>query len=647
MNRQLFLLGLNIFGVISLSSFLAKDGNNLGWKIFRITSLISGTTAGIVLLREYRTPTKLEREKKQIDEQKTQLEIERERLLKELEEQRTQDILLNQQTEQRLQEILDSQQKSFIEQYESMQLNYQQAIAQYQYQLQLAQSPKMPTGIRRVDYLSRCVLEVLTEFGALCDYEDAHLTPQSFILWLSPREGIKVADCKKALENLPARLKGLYGTPDVIAADGYIEVTLPLSSDEEKLIAKRERDEKGIKPEPLNWFDRVIMETHHYFVSGKTGSGKSVLVNNIACRALTVLMEQDNGKTPEIIIIDPKFGQSSAWEFHGKKIIPQYQNYRPDIIHKTFKGNCPEGILEMGKITRQRLDEGAAAARDEIVLEKPNSVLFIADEAADLFSQPAAFWEQIYEECELDLPCDCESGKDLITLMIASLKTTLRLGRSEKVKSMIIGQSDLVSTYELNKPDLLNCTMFFLGQNVARGIEFVATDRQNKKELREQLAMYQEKAETDPRYRYYCLVSTHFCKPFLALMPPENFYSQPSLLGEVMVREQVRVSKPTTVNQGFHQPSPVFGEGNYPDLSDLGCTATEAENLAYNIRQGKNQTDSILAVFGCKKGGGKNTKYKNYAEAYKRIKDYLNAPKTQVINDIEFLAYQNFIADNG
>lgn len=639
--RTAFLVGLNLAGIISVSTIFVKEPYAPPIRIARVCFLAAGAIAGGVLLNEYRTPSKIEKQAKAVDQAKEDLETERARLHDEIAKARQSDIEVNQELQAEMQRFLEEQKRSFEEQYNNLQEISQQEINQLYRQLEIANLPKIPVGIKPVHIITRQVMEVMQEYGAYCDFEDAQLSSHGFLLWLSPRQGITLDKCKKSLENLPMRLKGLYGVPQLTAADGCIEISMPIESERQRtIIADESKGQKGIKPEPADWFSRVIIETHHYFISGKTGSGKSVLMNNIACFALKTLKEL-SGKSPEIVIIDPKFGQSSAWEFHGKRIIPQYQNYNPSIVHKTFKGNAIEGVLEMGKLTRKRLEEGAAAARDNIVLEEENSVFFLIDEAADLFSLPDSYLEQVYLENELDLPDDHDSGKALGTAMKASLKTTLRLGRSEKVKSMIVGQSDLVSSYDLNKPDLLNCTMFFLGQNALRGIDIVATDRQNKKELREQLSLYQERAETDDRYKYYCLVSTHFCKPFIALMPPENHFSDLNFWGsEGFTERSQRVQEAVEPLSSRSEPT----KGSYSELKNLDLTDKDLKGLEYCILQGRNQDDSILQVLGVRKGGSK--RYANGKTAYKHIKSVLQGEKTELTDPLEAMVLANFESDN-
>lgn len=618
----------------------------------------------------------LERQKFDLEYQRSCDELKyREKEIHEvLNKEREEAIKFQQQLESQLQAAADVQTQQYNQALESLQLRYEEQIRNLTDQLAVAKAPKLPRGIRHIDEVARQVISVLYEYGCPVDFEEGDSVPGREHIWVCLRPEIDESTFKKAVKQLPHRLRGVYGEPELVFSDGYCEIILNVDKESQKSIPGVDgvgKDKNEIVPPPPNWFEKAIKESFHYFVSGSTGSGKSVLIDNLGALALQILQEKPEEEV-EIIIIDPKFGSESDWQINGKEILPQYQNYNPAIQHDSFWGAAQEGIIKMGLAARERLELGAQAKRNKQKAPIKNPQLWIFDEAADLMSRTAAEWEFVYDEAGIEeLPGGCTSGEDLKRLLASSTKSALRLGRSEKVKVVIIGQSDLVSTYQLNKPDLLNCTQFFLRNNAIRGVNEVASTPEEKKFLRKQIALYQQRAMQDSKYKYFALVKLPTEPAFVAILPPPHSYSHGSIFPvQNMVQTMVQNPALSSVLEGAkgatpHQSAPDIydlvqqakagllngsgvsaptevqssaptgsaensKENSLPKIGAEGApdiTQQEYQALIYYLQNGMNQQTTIEKIWGLKKGG--NALYKGRAFQYNQVKELIEKHKRQ------------------
>jgi len=485
-HRKAFLAGMFLCGNLSFFSITYQD---LPFKILRLSLTTVGAIAGGILLKEHRTPDRFEIEVLTFEQQKEQeiqaIAQQREELYKEQD-------LLNQQLQNWADElVLTTEQEK-----QDQQQLYEGTIVQLQSRISELEGIKRPRGTSRIEWVANQIIDVLLEYEVFADYHDSHAIPGNDIIWVNPRQGVKVRKLKELAEEIQLRLKAI-ALPELTVQEGSICISLPTDKAKtESLAAAGTKKKKGIIDPPPTWFQDMVLnpEVNHLFVNGDTGSGKSTLIDNFICYA-----KQELGKSVDIIICDPKF-PDSEWVVDGEEILPQYKGYERLIDEDGEEyPSALDGVLDMFQDVRLRLE---IAAKDKLAGRgvKPRQPrIYVVDEAEDLV---ASF------------------GKDASE----SIQSVLRVGRSTKVKAIIIGQNPGCKAYGLEKANLRNCAQIYLRENALSGIDQVAPTTEIKKQLREQVALRQAAAEGDRSKRFYGLVKYPGQPPFIALMPePQKF----------------------------------------------------------------------------------------------------------------------------
>lgn len=478
--RRGFFIALFVVGLFSLLTIKYQD---LAFKILRLSLVASGAIAGSVLLYEHRPKS----EEEQNNYESSQLAIVEEERLRLIQEQEILD--------QRLQKWADEQQAQWEQQYNDQAAMYEGIISQQHQKIAQLEGIKRPKGNSRIEWVADQIIDVLLEYEIYCDYKDSHAIPGCDLIWVVPRQGVRVRKLKDIAEEIQLRIPGIEVPPEISVSDGAIQISC--SADKAKV--DRKAVEKGNKlVEPADdWFKRMVTQpdVNHLFCNGDTGSGKSTLIDNFIC-----LAKQELGNSVEIIIIDPKF-PDSTWVIDGEEIIPEYKGYEP--ITDEYGEEHPsalDGLRAMYDDVRQRLENAAQAKLSG--REKPNRIprIYVIDEAEDLI---ATFGDDAAEP----------------------IRSVLRVGRSTKVKAVIIGQNPGCKAYKMEKANLRNCGQLYLRENALAGIDQVAPTAALKKQLRDQIALRQTEGEKDRSKRFYSLIKYPGMPAFTALCPPPAAYS--------------------------------------------------------------------------------------------------------------------------
>lgn len=263
------------------------------------------------------------------------------------------------------------------------------------------------------------------------------------------------------------------------------------------------------EPEDKNWFSNVVLDSKsvHYMVHGPTGSGKSVLIDNIMCVAGDELATK-TGRKVEIFIVDPKF-PDSTWTYKGKRFKPQYKRWEQSI----------EGVLAMQAEVNDRLDIAAEAA-ESIPLElyeDPNYILPLPERNIQIWAidEAAALHSLYKDQCSM------------------AYKSVQWVGRSTLVISILIGQNPNPSNYGLQIPDLMNCTRFYIGITALEALDrFIKPPREIKAKLKGQIyarlrTVKSKKLQgiAEPPEQFFALVVKSNEPPFVAQLPPPGAYA--------------------------------------------------------------------------------------------------------------------------
>jgi hypothetical protein len=476
--RLTILLGFFLAGIVSLTTVQ----NQSAWlKVLRMAMVGSGAIAGSALLWEYRP----KEEEEAITMQATLIDEERQQLLSESEE-----------LEKRLQQWADEQAASWEKQYQDQAEVYEQAIAQLRGRIAELDGIKRPRGNSRIEWVANQIIDVLLEYEIPADYHDSHAIPGNDMVWVSPRDGVRIRKLKELAEEIQLRLKAA-SPPEIAVMDGQVQISIATDKSKTEVLTAT-RKKKGIVEPPATWFEEMVLspDVNHLFVNGDTGSGKSTLIDNFICYA-----KKELGSQVDIVICDPKF-PDSTWTVDGEEIIPRYKGYDRlvDEFGKEHE-SALDGLRAMHDDVRKRL---STAAQDKLAGREPvprKPRIYVVDEAEDLVGE-------------------------FKTEASDSIKSVLRVGRSTKVKAVIIGQNSGCKAYGMEKANLRNATQIYLRSNALPGVDQVASTAEEKKYLREQIALRQAAAESDRSKRYYGLVKYPGQPAFVALMPPPQSFNQ-------------------------------------------------------------------------------------------------------------------------
>jgi energy-coupling factor transporter ATP-binding protein EcfA2 len=471
--RKAFLAGLFLCGNLS---FFTIANQSLPLKILRLSLITAGSIAGGILLKEHRTPSRLENEILTFEQQKEQeiraIAQQREELYRE-----------NELLDQQLQNWANEQAQSWQEQYQDQQQLYEGTIVELQSRISQLEGIKRPKGTSRVQWVANQILDVFLEYEVLCDYKDCLAVPGEDRFWFEPRYGVKTKQLKDIAEEIRVRVPGIEATPEIAVVEGAVEVVCRVHAT--RVAKQKEADRTKLITEPdYDWFKMAIQKSNHYFVNGDTGAGKSTLVNNICCLALEEL-----GEGTEVIIIDPKY-PDTPWMIAGKEFEPQY----------TGQDEALQGLQDMEQEVLDRLESAREAKKNKRKPPKRTPILYVIDEGENLI---ATFGKQASEP----------------------ILATTRVGRSTGVKVVLLGQSPMCSDYGMKKANLNNSTRIYMRENAMKGADDTCTTTSQKKAILSQIEARQEASVEDSNKQFYGLIKFPGKPAFLAQFPKPNQYA--------------------------------------------------------------------------------------------------------------------------
>ncbi len=491
MNRRLIYL-LGIVSCLTLLSYSWRDKYRFPAFFIRC----GGVVAGIVFLIET-SPKKWKTEQQAnaiiLTKEKDYLSQEREAIATEWENLENKINF----AEQRFQEQLQNIQKEFD-------LAWQQKQEEYDFELGLLQKEnsqliskiielnaiKYPKGTSRVEWVAAQVIDVFIEYDIAVDYKDSHALPGMDLIWVVPRQEVRVKKVKEVVEEIQLRL-GLSTLPAMEIEAGCIRIDLSIAS--EKTKASNSKKIKIIEPN-IGWFKEACSNTIHAFVNGDTGAGKSTLIANFVGAIKSIM-----GADVEVVIIDPKFPHSQ-WILDGEEIQPQFIGF--DNLTDDMGNSYPsaiDGLRQLDADVRSRLSNDAREKLSGREVKPHRKRIYIVDEFEELCA---------------------EFGEEAA----APIRSAWRLARSSNISVIAIGQNPGCKAYRLEKANLRNAACFYLRENALKGIDEIVPTASAKSLLREQVLARQLAADTNPNARFYGLIKYPGKSAFIANMPTPGEY---------------------------------------------------------------------------------------------------------------------------
>lgn len=484
--RVAFYAGIFLLGLLSLFSVRYQ---NIWLKILRPPLVLGGAIAGVKLLYDYRPIDRdLEQEERQKQLQQEAVELENQKQLMQAE----QAALV-----ERLQQMSNEQVQSFQKQYDDQREFYEGQIQLLQAKIADLNALELFTAKHAyAGWLGNQVINTLLEYEIACDAEDCHTLPNGdTLIWVKPRQGVRVRKLKELAEEIQLRL-GLEDAPDLSIDDDSICINLKPSTQRK---TKKEGKEKEAVQQPNKWFPESVHISNHYLIAGDTGSGKSELVNNIVCIA-----KQELGDDVRIIIIDPKFPETE-WIIDGVEVLPQYKGYQSIEVDGTYYPSAYDGIYAMADDMYQRLEDATKAKLRSQAIPKRIPTLYIVDEVPDLIANAG------------------DAKADVVNAILS----VVRVGRSSKVKCLLLGQDPGCLAYGFKTTATLkNFSCFYLREFALKGIDDLVPTTVEKGKLKTLVQKQLKAAQTDKNEQYFALIKYPGRAAFVAKLPAPKAYSK-------------------------------------------------------------------------------------------------------------------------
>ncbi len=399
---------------------------------------------------------------------------------------------------QQWQEMADRQAEEARALVEQTHAECEAVVAGYAQRLAVATAPKWFEGADLVSFVGRQIQEILWQSGVECDADRGVETDSEHYLWLRPRSLVKLKDVQAAAEQIPAYVDGIFETPSVTLSGGVILLRYAFNQPAAKAQAKAR--EEAMVLDGFDWMRSCVLDSVHDLVAGQTGSGKSTLIANLIDLAQSV-MAQEWRKDPTIWIVDPKW-PDSEWRMGGRKVDPHYRGFDRYTDPNGQSYPCAlDGYRAMDGSVRDRL----GAAQDDWFHDRETErdpEIWVCDEG----EQMAASY-----------------GNDAAD----PVQFVARVGRSTKVRLILIGQSPKCSAYKFRTiSQLNNFTRYYLGEAILGAIDEIGRTTIEKNRLRKTLQKLESVALTDADKRYFCLVKQPSRPVYFAYLPPPGYFLQ-------------------------------------------------------------------------------------------------------------------------
>ncbi|MDJ0733243.1 MAG: hypothetical protein QNJ47_04005 [Nostocaceae cyanobacterium] len=430
-------------------------------------------------------------------------------------------------------------------------------------QLQILQAPKMP---RRRETMA----EVWTEDiiwrlwrnnpAIKCDCYN-HKQPVDLgthiAIWLQLRDNSQITELTKDSTRNALALDCKFPTPYFIceSAEGIIRVEIPQQHNykpPKQYQVKESKQQLKTKEPPKTHFQKFLDDSHQVCLLGSTGDGKTTLIGNILG-----LFNQLLGGSAQLVITNPKVSESSIGELASAK----YLGFKESIF----------GLLEAATAIMYRLWLNEKAARSGQPLPQHQPIIYFFDEYSEVaarwnavdvkvFNKTLKRFKQLLDPDQLQV-FENEIEEFLKPSDFAGqlLKFIWRVGRSEKVKSLIAGQNLMPNTLKVNVVDLLNTGIIALGDTAGWALEntismFASEGLKHEFNLRIEIA---QSASKDEPEKYFGVFKSPKSRPYFALLPAPSSYQSESLLAGETVKnspdksESLLQSKNTKISQNI------------------------------------------------------------------------------------------------
>lgn len=426
-------------------------------------------------------------------------------------------------------------------------------IGDLQTQLARASKVKFAAGTTRTEWIANQAIEYFWEFEIPVDHADDATIDGVDHVWLTPRQTVDSKKVKEVCTVISEQLDGID------KAEAKVEggvIHLELTTNAEK---KSKREVQALTVEGYDYFRQAIGKSNHDLVTGGTGSGKSTLVSNLIDAASTDLKEEIIKSRSDwniqiipdvaIYISDPKFPRTE-WYLNGQRVKPQYRGFEKWTDPDGFEHpSALDGYAAMDQEVRARLNRAMLADHyNQQSVEQP--AIFVLDEAEQLIA---------------------ENSKQASELVLFAT----RVGRSELIRCIVLGQNCNCSAYGLQKPHLNNFTRWFLGDTIEKGIEEVCISSVQKRKYRDELVRLQQVSKTDSNRKYFALVKFPNERPYFVYLPPPGYFAS-------------QTYKPADLDQAIELSPLQFSEEDEKlagmDLSQLKEIAEEAAMLGDDER---------------------------------------------------------------
>ncbi len=418
---------------------------------------------------------------------------------------------LNNQREECLQEN-----KQIIELYENELELYTEQLQLKESLLKQAKLPKLASGISRTEYYANKIINFLYSKEIECDYVDSWEESTFDLVRLIPKNS-SLKEFKNLSDDLQVELRLNY-PPQFEINLGYIQIKINT-----KLIQTTpNKSDKPVEPSE-NHFQIFLEKAHQLSLTGATGDGKTALITNIVG-----LFNEILGGNSELVITNPKPSKSSISLGNAK-----YLGFKKSIF----------GLLEAATEITYRLWLNQQAIEQGKALPNYSPKIYFFDE----YSEIAARWNKVNKSVfektltafknQLDPKYkrifESEMEEFLSPNNFASelLKFIWRVGRSEKVKSLIAGQNLMPNVLGVNKIDLLNCGFINLGDTAQWSLNNVFKDWSNE-ELQQEYKERIAASQLDEKLKYFGLFKSPRSAPYFAKLPDIGQYPLKAVISQ-------------------------------------------------------------------------------------------------------------------